>query len=473
MFGRIILFAFVMPFAISIQPGIRIGVSQKLLQKAINHYLPQLVASAKKVVIHVPSDKHYSCDDIHISSFNIASAVASFTNNTVFLKLDKISVAIPSTTFHVFDKILGVKISCHGELTASIINTNMSFSVKILNQGGKAIVQAKVQYVHFGSVKVSHKFHSVCKIVDDIVEVFIGNVNKKLEDAIKKDVPDAIQKELNTLAEEIMAEFTGIVKVDKYSELDYSLVTNMLTPAHVLTFNVKAEFKSVVDPKESALVASVMAPSAVKSDAVVQINQYVLNTAAEVYTNAGAFVGTEIYSTTAKLNTSLPIIGPLLFKLCPVCNVTVNWGILTKAHGGIIPVFTIKNGSIYLNVVASALDINLINSTHKLPNVINALVNITGSVSISIDTSQTDIILKVGLSHFEFEIKSSLLPGPPIDPKKFNGLIQSLLKTFVIPLINSRLHPIPLPSIKEIALVNPMIAENTQAVTVQTDVVFK
>lgn len=296
---------------------------------------------------------------------------------------------------------------------------------------------------------------------------------KKLEDAIKKEIPDAIQTELTKLAVEIMKEFVGIIKVDKYSELDYTLVTNMITPKNVLTLNSKGEFKSEVKPKESTLVAPPMPIAAVKTDICLQINEYVLNTAAEVYTNAGAFEGTELYSTTAKLNKSLPIIGPLFFELCPTCNVSVNWGILTKVQGGIIPVFNIKNGSITLIVTDSTIDIDLVNATKKFPNVIKGLVNITASVSVSIDVSQSTIVLKLGLSHFDFAIESSILPGPPIDPALFNTLINLLLKQFVVPLINSKLHPIPLPSIKEISLVNPVIAEDTQHITIQTDIKFK
>jgi len=470
-----ILFIFLTSFShlsFAIQPGLRIGASEKALQKAINYFLPQLVAAAKTVVIPGESTKHYSYDDIHISSFSIASAVASTPNNTLILRLNKISVSVPSTTFHVYDKILGIKISCHGELTASITNTNMSFSLKILDKNGKADIQAVVTSVQFGSVHVSHKFHSVCKIVDDIVEIFIGDVNKKLEEAIKKDVPDAIQKELNKVAVEIMAEFTTIIKIDKYSELDYSLVTNMITPKNVLTFNVKGEFKSVVTPKESSLVASAMPPPVVKSDVCVQINQYVLNTATEVYTNAGVFAGSENYSTTAKLNTSIPLIGPAMYKLCPNCNVVARWGILGKAQGGIIPVFNIKNGSIYLTLVASLLDIDLVNATYKKNNVLDTMVNITASASVSVNVSNPAIFLKIALEHFEFEVKSSLLPGPPIDLKHISVLIQSLLQVFVVPLINSKLPVIPIPRIKEISFVNPSITENTQAITVQTDIKF-
>jgi len=453
------------------QPGLRVAVSQQAIQKAINNYLPQVVAIAKNTVIPGANEKYYKYDDIHFSSFNIGSATNSLSNNELLLALNGISVHVPDTTFHGYYKWHHITtISCKGVMQVDVSNTNMVFSIAVHNQGGKPAIQAAVKSVQFGPISVSHKMHGLCKVADKIIDPLVIDVNKKVKEAITSQVPAQIQSQLNQLAAKVFSQFTAGVKIDKYSEVDFSLVSDMLTTSNVLMLNVKGEFKSVVNPQESTLVASSMPVPVVKSDVGIQINPYVLNTAAEVYTNAGAFSGFDSYSTSSKLNTSLPVIGPLLYKLCPDCSVTANWGILTKASGGIMPVFSIKDNIIYLTVAASALDITLANKTHTLNNVIDAFVNITASATVSINNTESAIVYQVGLEHFEFEIKSSLLPGPPVDSKLFNALILPLLQTFVVPLINSRLHPIPLPSIKEISLVNPSITENVGFIEVQTDI---
>jgi hypothetical protein len=161
---------------------------------------PIIVEALQNFTIPGVSEKHFSFSNIVLRDFNIQNITVSFDPPAIKLSMTDLTVYIPPTGFEVMDKVLFVNVHCHGHLTANITDMSLTIGVDPTKDASSKFFLAGASTVtSFGSLSISHKFdHTLCKIADKIIEDLIGNVDKKIREAILNDLPAVISKAVTT-----------------------------------------------------------------------------------------------------------------------------------------------------------------------------------------------------------------------------------------------------------------------------------
>jgi len=170
----------------------------------------------------------------------------------------------------------------------SLSGTNASgiASMGISNSGAiKATVDSDVAW---GTLSVDHELtSSVCSFIEDIVELFIGDINKKIEEAVEEEIPSVLDQVFQQLLDDALATFGTQVELPDDVLFDYTAM-NLLTTTDSAKFEVLGQFKDKNNPDNPTNFTPVaMSGGFPVHEANVQISEFPLNTASEIYTSKG------------------------------------------------------------------------------------------------------------------------------------------------------------------------------------------
>eukprot|EP00757_Euglenozoa_sp_SAG-D1_P009161 gene9161-2983_t len=156
---------------------------------------PLIVDAARNMTIAGTQSKHFDYSSFKFSTFDIANITVAFAPPNIVLSISGIEIALPSVSFELKDHILGQEdftIHCHGHFSGHVDKTSISLGVSPTEKNQKLYLDNAKATTHFGSLSVSHKMdHTICKIADKLAGLLV-DINKKIEDAIKDDLPKAI-----------------------------------------------------------------------------------------------------------------------------------------------------------------------------------------------------------------------------------------------------------------------------------------
>ena len=295
--------------------------------------MPIVLAAVRNLTIAGASKGDVSYGDIHITVATLASSAVSFTgpsaaanNETIGLTLAGLSLSTGNTNFEVSKKIgpFG-HIHCSGHFSAAIKNTDVAVFLKVINANGLPQVVASTS-IDFGSVDVSHKMeHESCKIAEKIIEVFIGNINKKIESEIKSKVPAVVQSALNTQVNKLLAGLGLVVDVTPDATANFSLSGTPVITDTRLTLGFVAKFEPKVWPAGGVPptpIASPLPQPATGKDLALAFSSSVLDSASAVYTALGSFALNE--SIPANVSATLRLVLPQLRKAFPTQPLSVE-----------------------------------------------------------------------------------------------------------------------------------------------------
>ena len=230
-------------------PGVVATVGGAGLTKVLQGLLPQVVQKVNGITIPAMSGKasgiSYSVDAIKISGFAIGASKIEFVEGKgSAVTLGGLSLQLPSTGFKIKKKVLFAKISCSGHFSGSLGNTQVVETVNVtaVEPAGTPKLAPSSSW-NWAGLGVSVKMdHTICKIIKNIASWFIGNINHKIEDVIKSQVPSVVDGLIQSQGNEILQNLMLEKKIDSHAEVNFYLTENPFSADDALSVPLSGEF---------------------------------------------------------------------------------------------------------------------------------------------------------------------------------------------------------------------------------------
>jgi len=264
--------------------GLIVSVQQSLLDKTLQFYIPEIKESFSSVTIPGGSSSGVTYDDIVLDNFDFSSGHISLLFGAgARLDVTNISFTLEHSDFWV--KKYGI--TCKGHMWGSLSGTSATgnATIKISNGGIKATVATSLKW---GTLYVDHKLtSSFCSFIEDVVELFIGDIDKKIEDAAKSKIPAVLKQVFQQILDNALATFGMQVELPDDVLFDYTAV-DLVTTTDIAVFKVLGQFKDKNNPnRPSNFTPTAMTGGFPYHGANVMICEFPVNTASEVYTAKG------------------------------------------------------------------------------------------------------------------------------------------------------------------------------------------
>ena len=141
----------------------------------------------------------------------------------ISVTLTGLKMELPRTSFRVSKRII-VKLSCSGHFSGSLDDTSVTVKLAVGRNAAGAPVVTPTSKWTWGALDVSAKLDNiVCKVVKDIVQLFEGDVDNKIRDAIKTAVPPKLDAVILAKANNALAQLTKPINVDSYASIAMAL----------------------------------------------------------------------------------------------------------------------------------------------------------------------------------------------------------------------------------------------------------
>ena len=447
----------------ALSADVQLELHEAFFRKLTSTLLPVIIETVRKLVIPGESQKHFRFWDVHISEFNIESFAISFAApDEVRVSLTGLSLQIPSTEFEVMDKILFVKLTCHGHFSAEMSGTNavLSFPLKRGADGHFAIGQVSSQ-VTFGSLAIHEKMdHWLCRIGQDIIQIFIGSITDLIKKLIEKDAPAKIGELVQKVLDKAL------------TKLNVNLVSNPVATANSISVTIDllpassqgARASLAIQPAAPRRRSSSAFPA---RDIEVFTGQNALNNILEYEREKGHLS----YTKTLKgVNTSVfKTLIPAAYAACPDCPLGI-----TVFFPAAAPTTTVNADTIGLDVLDAVLGLLAVpNATTQLP-LLELYLNATGAatnVSVRASGVTESLYFNLALDTFSLSLRRSDIG--PFDPSIIGDIIAFILKDVVVPDFNKHFAGVPIPSFGLFNVTALEVALNNGKVDVGLDIDLK
>ncbi|XP_072307801.1 bactericidal permeability-increasing protein-like [Eucyclogobius newberryi] len=454
----------------AINPGVKVKLTQKGLeygrqigiasiqQKLQTIKLPDVSGSQK---INPLGKVSYSFTNMHI--INVAlpqSAVSLEPGAGVKLSIGGAFMGLKGNWKVKYLRF--IKDSGSFDLNVSGLSITATIAIKS-DETGRPTVNGDNCAASVGSASI--KFHGGASWLYNLFKNFI---DKALRNALEKKicplVTDAIAdvnpylKTLNVLA-----------KVDKYAEIQYSMVSSPVISATSVDLNLKGEFYNVGKHQEPPFTPAVFSlPSQNDNMLYIGLSSYTAHSAGFVYTTAGAL---SLYVTDDMIPASSPIrlntqtfgaFVPQIAKSFP----GLMMKLLVTAVKSPEPTFESNNATVRATGTVTAYAIQANGTLSPL-----FVLNMDGSVSAQLFVSGTRLAGSVSLNKMDLTLGTSYVGDFQV--KSLDTIFQMVLKVIIIPKLNAELATgYPLPTIGKMKLVNTQLQLMKDYMLIGTDVQF-
>ncbi|KAI5622995.1 lipopolysaccharide-binding protein, partial [Silurus asotus] len=296
------------------------------------------------------------------------------------------------------------------------------------------------------------------------------------KDYIDKALRSALQKQICPLVTEVIDDINPHLKtlnvlaqVDKYAEIEYSMVESPLISDSSIDLSLKGEFYNIGQHKEPPFTPTPFTlPSQDDNMLYIGLSAFTLNSAGFVYYNAGVL---SLYVTDDMIPSSIP------FRLN------------TKTFGTFIPQIAKQYPGLMMKLLVKAvkepdLSFEPNNVTVQASSTITAyaiqpnatltplfILNVNASVSAKIYVSGMKLAGDVTLDGMDMTLGTSYVG--PFQVKSLDSVFKMVLNAVVIPTLNAYLKQgYPLPAIGKMNLVNTQLQILKDYVLIGTDVQF-
>jgi len=425
--------------------GVILSVEVKLLQEALQLYVPDMKKAFNPITIPGGSSDGITYDNIVLDNGNFDDVKISLVNGSgAILDVKGISFTMEHTNFHI--KKHGI--SCHGDVWGSLSGTNISGEASLRISRG-AITGTVKSDISWGRLSLDHHLpNDLCKFVEDVVTLFIGDINKKIEEEVRKKLPSTLNQVFQELVDKSLKTFGKQVDLGHNVSFDYTAL-NLSTTSKEATFEVLGQFKD----KNNPIAPTNFTPTAIKTvssgkEATAWFSEFPFNTASEIYWNKGLLA----YDLLIPHSTFDPTKVKGL-EWCSNCTVWANYSLTSppefvfsgspdyndsvKLHFGHFNLsYTSKNGTQPICVikldarlaltfnVSNANEIDFVMVTMERSNIWMSVKHYVGDVSEKL--VRPAVIMVV--DHFS-TIFNVLLPGIPLPVDLGNGAKLSTVKT--------------------------------------------
>ena len=439
-----------------------------LISGAINTY-------GKSVVIPGESTSHFSFSDIHFSEFNVGSIDFAFTApNQIRFSINDLNIVIPSTEFHVYAKVVFVKVSCHGYFNGEVTGTSLAVDLTLATDAAtqKLTVTGATSTVNFGVLSIHHTMSDfLCKVGQSIIQLFLGNIDSLITKFIKEklpaDVGPIIQKVLNNEFVKLPLKVIGaptintegisvLIDVMHFPDTSYAQKQQeaKAVAARSNLFRIAKPAKGSLVQRLSSMDDTPMLPptTIAVGDSSRDINVIVTETNVNNMLLIEQLKGKINVDILAKSTTTsiFKSIIPAAYNRCPDCRLY-----FTITAPTVPPTVNLHDN----NVLSFAVDklilsISAVNSSNPVdPPVASTIVPLfdlalNGTVQLlnlrSTGTDNTTIMFQLGVPVFALFVDSSSVGPIPLIPT-VSTLLRGLIENILIPLFNDKFTGIPFP----------------------------
>ena len=411
---------------------------------------------------------HWTLSKLHVESLDIPASGLTSGRNGLTLKASGVTSKVTGH-IHIDDghDFPHISASCDASVTFSGISFTVSFLVG-KDTKGHAIVTTSSCLATISKVHVS--FHGgsswVYKVVDKIAD-FDKLLSKHFEPTFCKGVMEGINNQGNKALESLPV----TVKIDKYAEINYALVTDPIYTTNYVAMSHKGEFESLADPTDAPFSPPVL-PDINNTNQMIYVwlTEYIANTAGLVYHNVGFFA----YNITPdmvpkelpiKLNTaSFKGIIPELYNKYP--NMGIELGIRTTKP----PHLQINPGSANLTAVGEII-VQVILPNNELQPVFTLGLSVVTNIFFWIHSESTDQIVSgnVTLLKFNFDVTSSNVGSFSVE--HLNKAVNYLVDLFVIKAFNYfGAKGIAVPLVDGVSFINPKLQFGEGYILISSDI---
>lgn len=463
------------PPATAEAPGLLAVVGLAGLVKAKDHFVPVVVAAAQNLTIPGAQTSQFHYDTIRVASCSLNSSSVSFdkTSQNIVLTLTDLGLSIGNTNFEVIKSIKPFgHLHCSGHFSAAITHTDVAMQLRVVNADGMPQVVATTS-IDFGSVDVSHSMsHESCKIAEKIVEVFIGNINKKIESEVKSKIPGVVQNALNNEVNKLLAGLGLVISVDSYAQANFNLSGTPTITDTQLALGFQAKFEAKAPPPGGIPPTPEVPPPMLPhndKDLALAFSASVFDTASAVYTALGVL---ELNETIPEnVSASLRLILPQLRRAYATQPLVVHLAANSRLPPRVVfgPAGT-QLVAENVSIVLSAVDANG-TVCPALSLLLDASINAT--VALGPGAQNITFTVVPGLAQRTLGVtlaESWIGPIPELGP--LATLVNFVCDRFGIPYINNHASGLPIPQVRGILLSSPGIVLGNGDVVVSTDIGF-
>ncbi|MED6242435.1 hypothetical protein ATANTOWER_004691 [Ataeniobius toweri] len=455
---------------LSTNPGVTVRLTDKGLQ-----YGKQLgIAALQKELqsVHIPD---YSGSE-HVSP--IGKVTYSLTNmRLVSTGLPRSAVnLVPGTGVRL--TIGNAFMNLHGDWRVKylrIIKDSGSFDVNVngltisttiavkSDEMGRPVVSNTNCVATVGSAKV--KFHGGASWLYNLFSKFI---NKALCNALQEQICPLVDKTVAGLNPKLKT-LNVLAKVDKYAEIEYSMVSSPAVSQSSIDLNLKGEFYNIGKHQEPPFTpAAFSLPSENNNMLYMALSAFTVNSAAFVYNKAGVL---SLYITDDMVPKSSPfrldtktfgVFIPQIAKQYP----GLMMKLLVRAEKNPSITFQPKNATLQATGTVTAYAIQHNGTLSPL-----FVLNLESSVSADVFVRGLSVAGHLTLNEMKLSLGTSYVG--PFQVGSVDSALRTVLKIVVIPIVNVQLDKgYPLPALGKMNLVKPQIQIMKDYMLIGTDVDF-
>ncbi|XP_039859094.1 bactericidal permeability-increasing protein-like [Simochromis diagramma] len=355
-----------------------------------------------------------------------------------------------------------IKDSGSFDLNVNGLSIATTISIKS-DETGRPAVSSDSCSAAVGSAKV--KFHGGASWLYNLFTRFI---DKALRNAIQKQICPRATTVVSDLNPQLKT-LNVLAKVDKYAEIEYSMVSSPTVLKSSIDLSLKGEFYNIGKHQEPPFSpAAFNLPPQNNNMLYIGMSAFTVNSAAFVYNNAGVL--------------SLSITDDMIPKSFPIRLDTKTFGVIipeiAKQFPGLMMKLLVKmektptltfepnNATVQATTTVTAFAIQ--------PNSILSplfVLNLEVSVSARMFVSEMKLAAAVTLNKMDLTLDKSNVGDFQVSA--LNSILQGVFQLVVIPTVNVQLAKgYPLPTIGKMKLMNTQLDVLKDYILIGTDVQF-
>ncbi|KAM6980255.1 bactericidal permeability-increasing protein-like [Aplochiton taeniatus] len=460
----------VVPVALSTNPGVKVKLTEKgmeygrqmgmaSLQKKLRTLKVPDISGTERVA---PIGKvQYSLSKMQIVNLGLPKSALGLVPGT------GVSLSISNAFINLHGNwrvkyLRFIKDSGSFDLGVNGLTITTSIAIKSDETGRPMVTSAKCE-ANLGSASI--KFHGGTSW---LYNLFSAYIDKALRNALQKQICPLVADAVSDMNPQLKT-LNVLAHVDKYAEVEYSMVSSPNISKSSIDFDLKGEFYNIGQHQEPPFSpAPFSLPPQINNMLYIGISAFTINSAGFVYNKAGAL---SLYITDDMIPPSSPIrlntrtfgaFIPQIAKRFP----GLMMKLLVKAAKE--PTITFEPNNVTVQAVSTVTAFAIQPNTTLSPLFV---LNMEASVSARVYVTGVKLAGAVTLNKIEMTLGTSYVGDFQV--KSLDNIFLMVLKVAVMPKVNARLEKgYPLPTIGKMSLVNTQLQVLKDYLLVGTDVQF-
>ncbi|XP_078062165.1 bactericidal permeability-increasing protein-like, partial [Mustelus asterias] len=299
-----------------------------------------------------------------------------------------------------------------------------------------------------------------------LYNLFSSSLENPIRSSLNREICPKVSTAVNGLEQHLKTMHLSS-HIDKYAEIEYSLVNPIAITNIFMDLDFKGEFYSVAQHKEPPFSPPPVSLSK-QGDHMMYLglSDFFANSAGFAYYGAGALhmnITDDMIpkQSPIRLNTSsFSILVPQVEKLYP------NMLMLMYLHANQQPVLKAATNNITIQACGAIDTFAILPNSSLAPLFV---LDICANVSAKMAISQMNLIGSLKLNSLHLSLGHSDIGPFKVAP--LQGLLNIAVKMVVLPKVNARLaNGFPLPSVDQLSFVNPLLKVNQDVLVIATDI---